>query len=120
MAEASIVGRLVFLLGGFLVWAAHLTFLYGFHALVCARPNSGTEAADISVPMVAGAATVIALGADVVILLTAVRGRGPGIGGEPDPALRRFWRYGTALVAGFSMIAVAWSGLPVLVIRSCG
>jgi hypothetical protein len=121
MADERIVGRLVFLLGGFLVWAGHLTFLYGFHALVCARPNTGTETPGMNVvPLTIGAATLIAIGLNLAILLTAIRGRGPGIGGESDTAIRQFWRYGTAVVAGFSLLAVAWSGFPVIVIRSCG
>jgi hypothetical protein len=121
MAEAGFVGRLVFFLGGLLVWAAHFTFLYGFHALVCARPGAGTTALGFSVvSMTIGVATVIAVGIIAAIGVTAMRGRGPGIRTETVPALREFWRYGTVVIAAFSLVAVIWSGIPALVVLPCG
>ncbi len=118
MAAAGFIGRLVFFTGGLLVWAAHFTFLYGFHALVCARPGTGTVTPGV-VAVTIGAATLVAIAVNVAILLMAMRGQGPGISGEEDPAMRQFWRFGTAMVAAFSLVAIVWSGIPVLVIPPC-
>jgi len=120
MAHHGIVVKLLWLSGGFLVWALHLTLVYGFNALACARLFTGTAASGTSViQLVVLAVTVVAIGLNVAILIAALLGRGPGIDDEPDPETRHFWRYLTALAAGFSVIAVIWAGLPVLLVAGC-
>lgn len=112
--------KLTFFLSGFLVWAAHFGLVYGINGLACARgvasqPVAGTSLAAISV----AAATVIAAIVIVAVLVLAIAGRGPGIRHEADGALRAFWRYGTIAIASLGVIAVLWSGLPVLIISPC-
>ncbi len=93
---------------GLLVWAAHLAIVYGIVAMACARGH----AASVTVAWV-GAVTVASLLATSVILVTAVRQLGRG--GDS----RRFLDAVTAMVAGFSLIAIAWDGLPALFVPAC-
>lgn len=120
MGAPGFTRKLVFLLSGFLVWAAHLGILYGINGLACARdfatqPVAGTSLVAVSV----AAATAIAAAIILAVLFLAVAGRGPGIRHETDEDLRAFWRYGTIAIALLGVIAVLWSGLPAFMIRPC-
>ncbi|MFC7397516.1 hypothetical protein ACFQU1_09965 [Chelatococcus sp. GCM10030263] len=120
MATAGFVSKIAFLMGGFLVWAAHFLLVYGFNGLACARGFDRTMLLGVgTVPFVVGVATLIALALDALIFAAAVAGHGPGISGEPDGSLRRFWRYVTGAIAVFSFVAVLWDGLPALIIEPC-
>ncbi len=113
--------RLAFLLSGFLIWALHFGFAYGLTAIACARGFSGNSSGGFGVvPLAIVAATGFAVVLQGLVAITAGRGRGPGIGGEPDTSVREFWRYATVGVAVLGAVAVAWTGVPVLIVRPCG
>lgn len=120
MARHGFAARLAFLLGGLLVWAGHFLFVYGFNGLACARGfDRNTVLGAGIVVLTVGIATAVAVLAAAGIGILAVLGRGPGIGDEPDPAVRAFWQLGAAVLAGFSVVAVLWTGLPALMIEPC-
>lgn len=120
MARYAFPAKLTFFLGGFLVWAAHFGFIYGFTGLACARAWHESHLLGFGVvPVTLVAATGIALLINATILLTAFAERGPGIQDEADESLRAFWRYGTALIAMLSSVAVLWDGLPSILVRAC-
>jgi hypothetical protein len=54
-----------------------------------------------------------------IIATLALLGRGPGVGGEPVEAVRHFWHRGAASIAGLSIVAILWAGLPVLLLAPC-
>ncbi len=55
------------------------------------------------------------------VLLLSLRGSGAGIRvGERDREAAHFLRYTTAVIAGLSLLAIAWDGLPALIIPVCG
>ncbi|MGH8515795.1 MAG: hypothetical protein ACREV8_18000 [Gammaproteobacteria bacterium] len=120
MSERSAIGRLMFMTGGLLVWAAHFAFLYGFTSTACA---AGFAAADIwgtgIVPFVAGAATLLAWTASGAIFMGAVSGPVPPRSVQYANSTESFLRYTTAVLAFVSLIAVAWGALPVLVFPPC-
>ncbi|MDC7785046.1 hypothetical protein PQJ75_02130 [Rhodoplanes sp. TEM] len=116
-ARPGFLTKMLFLNAGLVLWAAHFGFVYGLTGVVCAR-GLGT-AWPAAVPFVVAFATVVAAGLSLVVLFAAVLGRGPGIAGEPDPALRVFWRSVTGGVAVFGFVAIVWSGLPAVLIRPC-
>jgi hypothetical protein len=121
MRRAGFVAKLLFLLGGLLVWAAQFLFVYGFTGLACARGfDAGTLLGSAIVPTVVLATTFVALLASTAIAAAAMLDRGPGVADEPVEAVRAFWRRGAAVVAGFSIIAILWTGLPALIIEPCG
>jgi hypothetical protein len=120
MSAPGFTRKLVFLLSGFLVWAAHFGLVYGINGLACARNFASQPVAGASLVAVGvGAATAIAALVIVAVLALAIAGRGPGIRHEADGALRAFWRYGTIAIALLGVVAVLWSGLPVLIISPC-
>lgn len=112
------LGKMLFLNAGLLLWAAHFGFVYGLTGLVCAR-GLGT-AWTAALPFVVAFATVIAAGLCLVVLFMVLIGRGPGIAGEPEGALRVFWRSVSGGIAAFGFVAVVWTGIPVLMIDTCG
>lgn len=91
---------------GMLIWAVHLGIVYAVVGLACARGHPGSMA------LFVGIATVAALAAAAVSLGYAVR----------DLRRRRdaSFRSGiAALVAGGAIIAIAWDGLPALIVPAC-
>ncbi len=83
---------------GPLLWLAHLTALYGFNAIACARGFSS------AVPWGVGAATVI-LGAGAT--LVAFRHR------------KDFVDWLTAALGAVALLAILWQALPVLMVSPC-
>jgi hypothetical protein len=118
--RAGFIARLTFLPGGLLVWAAHFLFAYGLNGLACARGFDRAELFGFGlVPLILAVATLAALTAACIILVLALLGRGPGIAAETEGGVRDFWRFGTAIVAAFSIIAVIWTAIPALIIAPC-
>jgi hypothetical protein len=120
MSERGFVGKMLFMTGGLLVWAAHFTLIYGFNAVACARGFAGERVLGFGVvPFVIGAATVVALATTLAILMSA----GLPIGRqwqetEQDDG-EKFLRYGAAVVAMLSLVAIAWNAVPAFIVRSC-
>jgi len=112
--------KFLYLVSGLVIWATHFLLVYGLNGVACARRFSGTAGWENDVvPAAVLAATAVAIVINGVILIAAVLGRGPGIGAEPDASVRNFWQVTTALLAGLSIVAVAWTGLPALMIGPC-
>lgn len=87
-------------LGGLLIWAAHFFMLYAIASLFLSA---------ITARVLTGVATVAAIGAEVWMLLWA-RAR---LRNERDGLDR--WMAGLALImAGLSLVAVVWQGMPAL------
>jgi hypothetical protein len=107
------------MLAGLLIWAAHLTVIYSVTALACARHFDDVMVLRIGiVPLTVAITTLIALLATGLVLALAVRDL---INRIPDQeGTRRFFSFTTATVAGLSMVAIAWEGLPALLIPACG
>jgi hypothetical protein len=121
MRRAGFSAKLAFLCGGLLIWAAHFATVYAVNALACARGlDRHTLFGVAAVPVIVAAATGLAVLACCIILFTALRSRGPGIGDEPAMAVRAFWRIGTASIAAFAVVAIGWTGLPAAMIPPCG
>lgn len=117
----SFTRRLAFLLSGFLIWALHFGLVYAVTAFACARGFSGNSGGGSGiVTLTIAAATGFAVVLQGSIVICAGRGRGPGIGGEPDTSVREFWRTATAGIAVLGAVAVAWTAVPVFFVRPCG
>jgi hypothetical protein len=120
MNTPGFVRKLSFFLSGFILWFVHFGVLYGINGLACARgfamePVAGTNITVMSIVV----ATAIATVALIAVLFLAAAGRGPGISQETDESVRQFWRFGTIAIALLGIVAILWSGLPVLIIRPC-
>ena len=86
---------------GAIVWTLHFTVLYGFTALACVRGLAG------AVPWVAGGATLLALGALVLITLRHFGRRG------------EFNAWLTLALAGLALVAVVYETVPVFIVPIC-
>lgn len=119
--SARVFTRQIFTtLAGFLIWFAHFNFIYGVHALVCARGFAGVrvlgmDAVDFSILI----ATLIALAGTLWVLRSALR-RGEvnslEAAGESSAAFMRFL---AITIAAGAVIAILWSALPALLIGAC-
>ena len=99
------------MVAGALVWALHFMAIYGFAALACARGFAGVRWLGIGVvARRIGVATVIALGALLLIVARALRGRA---GGGFDAQI-------TAGVAALAAVAIVWETLPAVMVPTCG
>lgn len=105
------------IVAGLAIWAAHLGTVYAWTAVACARHLDDWTVAGLSgVRLVIGAVTLAAL-AGVGALTIAAGRRRTG----RDDAAERFAATLAVLIGGLSLVAIAWGGLPALVVsRPCG
>ncbi|CAA7612901.1 hypothetical protein [Magnetospirillum sp. UT-4] len=88
------------------LWAAHLGLVYGVTAVACARGAGGVAA-----PTVVGLTLAAALGAGWIVGRELRRARA-------GPAGTRTSFFAAAL-AGLSLVAILWAGLPVVFVSAC-
>jgi hypothetical protein len=120
MEEMGFVRTSLFTMGGLLVWADHFGLAYAFNALACARRFAGLDVLGFGiVPLVVTAATLAALAASGVLFLALLR-RGPARAFRDDQPAGDFLRATTIAIAGLSLVAIAWNGLPALIVPPCG
>jgi hypothetical protein len=115
--ERHFFRRVLLMSAGLIVWAAHFTVIYGFNTLACTRAFAGVDVLGFGlVPVVVIVLTIAALAACAAILYIAAAGRGTGDRGSEEAG---FLRYMTVTVAALSLIAIAWNGLPALLLSPC-
>jgi hypothetical protein len=107
------MARWLFLLGGLLIWAAHLAGVYGIASVADLVSEADAPWSRAAI----GLLTLVLAAADGAILFWAWRGRGPGVAGEGDAELARFWRAVAGAGAVVSLLGVFWQGLPAIVGR---
>lgn len=103
------IAAILYLLSGPLVWAAHLTIVYGGHTLACAR-GGGPELA----AWIIYAATALGVATLIGAIVYALRQHQA----ESDPVLR-FQHDVMGLMAFLSMAGVIWGGATVALIAPC-
>ncbi|MDQ3774676.1 MAG: hypothetical protein M3461_10060 [Pseudomonadota bacterium] len=106
---------LFFISAGLLIWGADFLFIYVFAALACARGFDDAILFGIGVvPLAVGVATAIASAMTGAVLISAVRGA------EQGPSTSRFLQRLTLGLAVLALVAIAWNGLPALLVhRTC-
>jgi hypothetical protein len=113
------LARIIVMLGGLLAWAVQFTIIYGVTSVSCAL-----EAADRTllgfrlVPAMIALATLAALAGTAGNLALAVaqyRRSSAAPGSETD----MFLSYSAILISGFSLVAIAWHGVPAFILPSC-
>ena len=115
--EPHFLRRIVVMSSGLLVWAAHFTAIYAFNTLACARAFAAVHVMGFGlVPVVVVALTLGALAATGAILVLSLRDHDASSGGEEA---RGFLRYMTVALAALSFVAIAWNGLPALLVFPC-
>jgi len=121
--ERHFFRRVVLMSSGLIIWAAQFTVIYGFNALACARALATASVMGFGlVPVVVVALTAAALASTAAILYLAVRagkGRDPRREAEGDRDAG-FLRYMTVAVGLLSLLAIAWNGVPALLVSPCG
>jgi hypothetical protein len=120
MSDQGFIGRMVFMTGGLLAWAAHFAFVYGFTAIACAKRFTAAHVLGIGVmPFAIGAATVLAWVAAGAVLWGALSRTVPLQSPRYAEATEQFLQYTAAVIALLSIVAIAWNALPVLVVVPC-
>jgi hypothetical protein len=120
MGDAFFIRKSLFAIGGLLIWAAHFGLVYTFNALVCARQSASIRLWGVGlVPSVVTGLTLIALACALAILLLALWRKGPARFWQEDRQVDGFMRYTTIGIAALSLLAIAWSGVPALVVPPC-
>ncbi len=121
MGDTDFIRKSLFMLGGLLVWAAHFTVVYTFNALACARRFADLDVMGVGVvPFVVVGTTVLAFVGTLAVLLLALFRRGPAWASRDRKPVNDFLRYTTITIAALSLVAIAWNGLPALIVPSCG
>ena len=111
-ARASLTRTTFYLLFGPIVWAIHLTVLYGAHTLVCVHGAAGDTVAAIAL-----AATVAAVALLLAAAFAFYRRRDSAHTGAS--AVTCFCRDVAMLLALVSAFGVAWAGATALIVAPC-
>jgi hypothetical protein len=105
--------------GGLLIWAAQFTIVYGVTAVACARGYGDRDLVGMPVvPLAIALATIVGLVSVGFIVLGAWR-RQRRLRADAV-SIDRFLASSTFLIGVVSLIAIAWTGLPALVLPGCG
>ena len=120
MSDRSSISKMLFMIGGLLVWAAHFTVVYGFTTVACVK---GLAVADVLgvgiIPFVIGAATLLAWATTGAILISATSGPIPPHSARYGETTEHFLQYTAATIAALSLVAIAWNAIPVLLVTPC-
>ena len=120
MSDGGAVDKMLFMIGGLLVWAVHFTIIYGFTTVACANGFAASRVLGIGlVPFVIGTATLLAWAATGLVLRSALSGPIPPRSARYGESIERFMQYTTATIAVLSFVAIAWNALPVLIVTPC-
>ena len=120
MSDSGAIGKMLFMIGGLLVWAVHFTIIYGFTAVACANGFAASRIFGLGVvPFVIGAATLLAFATTGLVLRRALAGTVPPRSARYGEATEHFLQYTAATIAALSLVAIAWNALPVLVVAPC-
>ncbi|WP_265518670.1 hypothetical protein [Nitratireductor luteus] len=107
--KPSTTGTLVYLMFGLLVWAAHLTIVYGGHTLLCALGFPPEAASWLVIAATAGAMLV------VVCFLTWRKPWARMTSLPPDRTIDLIAR----LIAILSLVDILWAGAAIAFVTSC-
>lgn len=119
MAADRALWRVVPPMTGLMAWVIQFTVIYGVTAFACARGYADLRLLGFGlVPAVIVAATLVALAVTAVVL-TGALARRPRLVAETAHANDRFLNYTTILISGLSLVAIAWTGLPSLILPAC-
>ena len=120
MGDGGAIGKMLFMIGGLIVWAAHFTVVYGFTAVACAKDLAGTTFLGIElVPFVIGVATVLAWITAGLVLGIAFSSPTPPRSLRYAGSTEEFLQYTGAFIAGLSLFAITLTALPALVLEPC-
>ena len=120
MDDTDFIRKSLFMTAGLLVWGVHFGVIYGFNSLACTRGFAGLSVLGFGlVPVVVSAATLVALAGTGIVLLLAMWRRGPAHSSRDDRPVDDFLRYTTIAIAALSLVAIAWNGLPALIVPPC-
>jgi hypothetical protein len=109
--RGSITSAALYLTFGPIVWAIHLTLVYGTHTLVCTHTTSGGAGATFAVLVV----TVVALAA----IFTALAASAAAQRRAREDGPVAFYHRAAAWLAWLSAFGVACAGATSLVIEPC-
>lgn len=113
-------GRMLFALGGLILWAGHFTAVYGFTSLACARGFAAITVAGLDlVAVTIVLLTVLALAAAALVLRAAVRPAAPALLRDTAPANARLLRHLAAGGVALGSIAILWQAAPALLLPAC-
>ena len=108
------LGETLFAVSGLLIWVAHFLVVYVLTAVICARALGEVAAVGPAlVPPAIAAATVVAVGAIVALVVFArlrTRAASP---------VQRFLGWLTMASGGIGLIAVLWEALPAAILPPC-
>lgn len=106
-------------LAGLAIWTAQFSAIYGVTAVACARGyGDATLFGAGLIPLAIVAATLIALALNGLVLVRA-RAQSRALSAETAAPADRFLAQLTSLIGGLSLAAIAWNGLPALIVPVC-
>ena len=120
MSDRDSIGKMLFMIGGLLVWAIHFTIIYGFTTVACTKNFAITNMLGLGiVPLAIGAVTLAAFATTGAVLMAAMSGPIPPRSVRYGDTTEHFMRYTTVAIAALSLVAIAWNAIPALLFAPC-
>ena len=115
---ASIVWLMAYVLAGPLIWAVQFSTIYALHALACVPSNQPAAPGGllflsmmaVTVAAIAAALAVLAFGRHIARAICGQSSNDPG---------RSAYVIISNLLIVLSVVAMAWSGLPIALLEAC-
>lgn len=108
----------LFVTAGLLIWATDFLFIYVFAAIACARGHAGATVLGIGIiPLASTVATLAAAGACLGVVMAGRREARPA---AAESANGGFIAGLAAIAAALALIAIVFTGLPALLLQTCG
>ena len=120
MSDSGAIGKMLFMIGGLLVWAVHFTIIYGFTTFACAKEFAVTNVLGLGIiPLVIAAATLLAWAVTGAVLVIAMSGPIPPRSARYGKTTEHFMQYTAVVIAALSLVAIAWNAIPVFIVAPC-
>lgn len=117
MDRSHPMARLFWMTSGFVFWAAQFTIIYGITGVACARGWYRVSFLGLDIVRASvAAATLVALTATALVFWRSLVAREQSDYDEPS---ERFVETVTLWVCGLSLVAIAYNGLPALILPAC-
>lgn len=116
MDRSHPMARLFWMMSGLIVWAAQFTIIYAVTSVACARgwyrfSLLGLDLVRVSI----AAATLLALAATALVFWRALSDERSA---QDEPS-ERFIETLTLWICGLSLVAIAYNGVPALILPAC-